>query len=166
MQMLGWITLFALVVLALFAVANWSLLIAPASLNLLVLTVEGPLGVILLGATFVFVALFAVYALSLRTSALVETRRHLKELAAQRELAEKAEASRFTALGAQLEKECARMRALLDEARLEARQRTDSLEASLLKTLEETGNSLSANVGQVDDKLNRLAGTTGSLRSP
>ena len=39
------------------------------------------------------------YVLSLQGSVLLETRRHTKELQAQRELADKAEASRFTELG-------------------------------------------------------------------
>ena len=36
MKLLGWIALIGLVLLALFAVANWSLLTAPATLNFLV----------------------------------------------------------------------------------------------------------------------------------
>ncbi len=157
MKLLGWITLIALVLLALFGVANWTLLTAPATLNFLAFTVQGPLGLILLGATLGFVMLFAIYAVSIRTSALVETRRHLKELEVQRKLAEQAEASRFTALGAQLEGDFARVQTGIDEARAEILRRSDSLEASLLKSVNETTNALFANVGQVDDKLNRLA---------
>src|SRR5690242_8909162 len=98
MKVFGWILLVALVLLAAFTMANWSLFVAPATLDFIVFSVQGPLGLVLLGVTFVFIALFALYALSLRAGALVDERRRTKELEAQRALADNAEASRFTAL--------------------------------------------------------------------
>ena len=165
MKIIVWITTVALVMLALFTAANWSLVTAPASLNFLAFSVQGPLGLILLGATLLLVALCAVYVLSLRTSTLVETRRHFKELDVQRQLADKAEASRFTALGTQIADELARTRAALDETRTQLLRRADTLEQSLLKSLNETSNTLSAYVGEVDDKLDRLLSTAGSSRA-
>jgi uncharacterized integral membrane protein len=162
MKIIVWITTVALVMLALFTAANWSLVTAPASLNFLAFSVQGPLGLILLGATLLLVALCAVYVLSLRTSTLVETRRHFKELDVQRQLADKAEASRFTALGTQISDELSRTRAALDETRTQLLQRADTLEQSLLKSLNETANTLSAYVGEVDDKLDRLSPAAGS----
>jgi uncharacterized integral membrane protein len=157
MKALGWIIIVALVLLAFFAVANWSLLTAPATLDFLAFTVQGPLGLILLGVTVGFATLFAIYALSLRTSALVETRRHMKELQAQRDLADRAEASRFTTLGTSLEQEFARVRALIDEARGEARDHTKAVEESVRSALAETANELFAHIGEIDDKLDRLS---------
>ena len=156
MKMLGLIALIALVLLALFAVANWAALTTPVTLSFVAFAAEGPLGLILLCAAVFFAALFAVYALSLRTNALVEARRHMKALEAQRDLADKAEASRFTALGAQLEQEFAKLRASVVESRADARQRTDSLEASVRQSLSDTTSELAANIGQIDDKLNRM----------
>ena len=161
MQLLGWIIVVALVLLALFATANWTLLTAQASLNFLVFSVEGPLGVILLGATLLLVGLLAVYAMSVRMTSLVEARRHVKELSAQRELADQAEASRFTALGARIEGEFARLRAAQEESYAELGRRLDVLEQSLLKVLEDNASSLAAHVGQVDDKLNRIVPGAG-----
>ena len=163
MNVLGWIVLIALVLLALFTVANWSLFTTPAALDFLVFTIQGPLGLVLLGVTAGFVALFAVYALSLRTSALVETRRHMKELQTQRELADKAEASRFTALGTQLEQELALVRASIEASRAEALARADALETSLKASFDETANALFANIGQMDEKLNRLGPRPSAL---
>jgi uncharacterized integral membrane protein len=157
MKVLAWIALAGLVLLAFFAIANWSVLTAPASLNFLAFNIQGPLGLILLAATLVFVALFAVYVLSLRTSTLVETRRHKRELEAQRTLADNAEASRYTALGTRLDEELARVRAAIDQTRMELLRRADALEQSLLKSLDEATNSLSAYLGEVDEKLNRLS---------
>ena len=162
MNALGWIILVALVLLAFFAVANWSLLTAPATLDFLAFTVQGPLGLILFSVTIAFAALFAIYALSLRTSALVETRRHTRELQVQRELADKAEASRFTALGSTVDQEFARLRALIEESRAEARQQALSVEASLRNALSETANELFAHIGEIDDKLDRMAPGAGA----
>jgi len=157
MKLIGWIALVALVLLALFAAANWSLLAAPSTLNLLVFSVEGPLGLILFGATLLFAALFATYAVSLRTVALVETRRHMKALETQRALADSAEASRFTALATQLERECALLRTTIENTREEGLRRADALQEALTRSLGETGNALFANIGQLDDKVDRLA---------
>lgn len=157
MNLLGLVILIGLVLLGIFTIANLSLLAEPSQLNLLVATVQGPLGLILLGILFVFVALFAIYALSVRATALVETRRHMKELEAQRGLADKAEASRFTALSGQLEQEFARLRTAIDEARADTLRRVDAVEDTLKKSLDDNANAVSAHVGQVDDKLNRMA---------
>lgn len=137
MKILLWTLVTGLVLLLMFAVANWSLLTAPASLNLLLFSVDAPLGAILLGATLVLVGLAVAYVLWLRAAMLVEMRRTTRELDAQRALADSAEASRFSALSA----------------------RIDALEQNLLEGLRETGNSMAAYVGEVDEKLDRLSGT-------
>jgi len=95
--------------------------------------------------------------LSLRTTALVEQRRHMKALEAQRALAEKAEASRLATLANQLTDECARLRGLVEESRGQAFARADALEKSLVRSMNDTANALFANIGQIDDKLERLA---------
>lgn len=158
MKALAWLTLVALAGLAFFAVANWPLINETAPLSFLFFTAHGPLGLILLSVVFGFAALFAVYAVWLRTTALVETRRHLKELEAQRELAEKSEASRFTALSSQIEQEGSRVRASVEAARLDVLGRVEALENALSGRLDEAANTLAAHVGQVDDKLERYAG--------
>jgi uncharacterized integral membrane protein len=162
MKVLLWITLAALVLLAFFTIANWTLLTAPAALNFLAFTVQGPLGLILLGATLVFIALFTVYALSLRTSALVDTRRQTRALEAQRALAEQAETSRYTELRTHFDEEIGRLRAAVDGSHGALVERLDRLEQALLKSLGDHANSLSAYVGEVDDKLDRLAPRSGT----
>lgn len=157
MKFLGTVTLLALVLLMFFAVSNWAVLTAPTSLNFLAFTVQGPLGLILLGATLFFLVLFAIYALSLRTSALLDERHHTKELQAQRQLADNAETSRYTALAAQFEDETARTRTLLQDLRTELLSRLDRLEQAQIKVVSETANEIFAHIGQVDDKLNRFS---------
>ena len=74
--------------------------------------------------------------LLLRTAMYTESRRMAHELATQRELADKAEASRFTELAAHLDREV----------------------AGLKQAMVEASNSLSADIGQIDDKLDRVLG--------
>ena len=157
MQLLGWLILAALVLLATFSAANWALLTTPATVDFVVLTAQAPAAMILLAATLLIVALFGIYVVSLRTATLVETRRHLKALESQRALADKAEESRFTALASQIEQELAATRGLIEETRVQTAARVDDLAASVTRSLNETANALFANIGQVDDKLDRLA---------
>ena len=164
MKLLGWVTLVAVVLLALFAVANWNLLTAPAMLNFLVFSVEGPLGIILLAVAMTFAGLSAIYALTLRASALIETSRHIKALDVMRRLAEEADASRFTALSAQIEQEFSSLRASMDNGRSDTMRHVEGVEAALVRSLQETANSLYAHLGEIDGKLDVLTGSTAHTR--
>jgi len=67
-KVFGRITIVALILLAVFTMANWSVFTAPATLDFLFFSVQGLLGLVLLAVTLAFVALFTIYALSLRTT--------------------------------------------------------------------------------------------------
>ena len=151
MNLLSAIILAALFLLAVFTLANWSVLTASTTLSFVAFDVEGPLGVILLGVTLVLVALFVLYALTLRTSMLMESRRHNQALQAQRKLAESAETSRFNELHTQIEHEFAQLRGVIGE--VDARM--DKVEQSMKQSLDEAANSLAALVGEMDDKIDR-----------
>lgn len=151
MNVLGAVILVALLLLVVFTLANWSVLTATTALSFVVFDVEGPLGVILLGAMLVLVTLFVVYALTLRTSMLMESRRHSQELQAQRKLAEVAEASRLSELRTQVEREFAQLRSAIGE--LDGQ--LDRHEQSVKQSLDEAANGLAAMVGEVDDKIDR-----------
>jgi uncharacterized integral membrane protein len=120
------VLLIVLVLVALFAALNWSAFIAPTTLSLGFAQVQAPLGLIMLALIGILTAVFLTYLLYLQTSVLLESRRHSKELQAQRELADQAEASRFTEL-----------RAYLDSR------------------LNEMENSLGAQLGEMRDRLER-----------
>src|SRR5687768_12952167 len=102
MGILGIVILVALALLALFAAVNWSALTAPTVLSFVAFTLEGPLGLILLCFALGFALLFLGYAAMQRTAMLMESRRHAQELKAQRDLAERAEASRLAELRQQM----------------------------------------------------------------
>ena len=151
-NILGAIILVALFLLAVFTLANWSVLTATTTLSFIVFDVEGPLGVTLLGAMLVLVMLLVVYALTLRTNMLMESRRHNQELQAQRKLAETAEASRLSELRAQVEHEFAQLRSAIGA--LDGQM--DRHEQSVKQSLDEAANGLAAMVGEVDDKIDHV----------
>lgn len=147
MRLLGALGILVLGLLAAFVIANWHVLAAPVEVSLLVATINAPAGVILLGGTALLLVLLGAYTLSLHTSTLLEARRHAKELREQRLLADQAEASRFTELNAAMQKEFADLR------------------VELQKVSNESSNSLAAAIGEVEDKLDRVMGTTTGASS-
>lgn len=148
----GVVILVILLVLAVFSLANWSVLSAPATLSFIVFDIEGPLGVILLGAMLVLVGLFVLYALTLRTKMLMESRRCNQELEAQRKIAETAEASRLSELRTQIEREFADVRATVGEISGQMDRNVQSMQQSL----DEAANGLAALVAEMDDKIDRV----------
>ncbi len=118
---------------AVFALLNWTAFAATTPLSLGVTTVDAPLGLIMLGLLVAICIAFTAWAISLQGRALMDARRMTKELQAQRDLADKAEASRFTEL-----------RAYLDTALAESR-----------RTVEQQSNSLAASIAVLEDRLDR-----------
>ena len=155
MKILGPLIFAGLILLGVFTLANWSVLNAPATLSFVAFSLEAPLGLVLLGITLVFVTLFTAYVLVLRTTMLVDTRRYAHELRDQHLLAEKAEASRLADLRSQLEREFARMRETAENSHSALAIRVEGMEQALRNAIEESGRSLSAYIGEVEDKLDR-----------
>ncbi len=137
-----------LIVLAIGALAalNWTTLAASTTVSLGVSTVEAPLGLVMLALTVLLAVFFVAYVLTLQGSVLMETRRHAKEMTAQRELADRAEASRFTELRAFLETQ----HRTSHDALL---ARIDALEARMAARAQESENVTAAYVGQLEDQL-------------
>jgi uncharacterized integral membrane protein len=115
-----------LVFVGLFAAINWEVFSALTPLSLGVTTVQAPLGLIMLGLIAFLCVLFTVWVISLQAGSLMDARRQTKELQAQRELADKAEASRFT-----------------------------QLRADLVARLDESSNATAAHIAQLEDRLER-----------
>lgn len=145
-------SLFLLLILTLvgaFAVLNWNVFLSSTTLSLGLLTVQAPLGIIMLGLLLLVTAYFLMYVLYLQSSVLLETRRHAKELQGNRELADKAEASRLIELRQLLETGL-KQQASAQQAVL---ARIDTLEQALRTSVEQSGNSLSAYVGELEERL-------------
>ena len=149
------ILLLVVAAIAALAALNWYMLSAMTVVSFGVMTLEAPLGLIMLGLTVLLAAFFLFYMLSLQGSVLMDTRRHTKEMQAQRELADKAEASRFTELRAFLEGQNQRSQG-------ELMGRLELLESRVAARVQESGNSTAAYVGQLEDQM-RSRSSPGAL---
>lgn len=134
--------------MALFTVVNWQTFIAPTDLNLVVAKVHAPLGLVMLGFTAVLAAVLLAYALKVQINALSDSRKQTEELRRQRELADQAEASRFTELRSFLEQELAALRQVQQDAGQQLRGE-----------LADTANSLAASIGELDERIERALPT-------
>ena len=120
-------------------------------------TVDAPMGLILLALTALMAVVFIAYVIAMQGTWLLEARAHAKEMAVQRELADKAEASRFTELRIAIE-------ALHKEEERRLLDRMDVLEAHLHARAQESDNSTAAYVGQLEQRL-RSTPSAGAERS-
>jgi len=139
--------------LALFTVANWHAFTTPTTLSLIVGTVEAPLGLVLLGVFVLLTALFLIYVVYLQSSVLFETRRHARELQAQRELAEHSEISRIHELRSSLESQLQTLGKEAEMAQSELTARLDRLGTDLRQSIEQCQNALAAALAEIDDHL-------------
>ncbi|TFZ00907.1 hypothetical protein EZ313_20970 [Ramlibacter henchirensis] len=89
-----------LVILAVagFAAQNWPEINRTSTLNFGVVQADAPMGLILLTLLGLTLLVFLATAATMRSRNLVESRQYAKDIHVQRELAEKAEVSRFTDL--------------------------------------------------------------------
>ena len=147
--------LVVLIAIGVFAAINWTAIVAPTTLSLLVTDVQAPLGLIMLGVTALVTLLFLLFVVYLQTSVHLDTRRHTRELQGQRELADKAEASRFTELRAFLEAELRKLAGQTGESQAQLTARLDQVQRELGATILQTENSLSAYIGELEDRMHR-----------
>jgi uncharacterized integral membrane protein len=149
-------------VVVIFALLNWTVFTAPTTLSIGFTTVEAPLGLILLGAIGALTLLFLIYLVYLQASALMESRQYSRELKNQRELADRAEESRFTELRSSLETELRQIADQMADSNTAMNTRLDGLAHDLRSAIEQSTNSLSAYIGEIEDRLER---TGGSLKA-
>lgn len=164
MRIRSLLLLLVITLIAAFTVLNWNVFLANTTLSFGITTLDAPLGLIMLLMLVFVVAYCLVYVLYLQSNVLMDTRRNAKELQTHRELADKAEASRFTELRNFLE---AGMKhsAEQDKAAQQALvARLDALETALRTSVEQSGNSLSAYIGELEDRLMPDNAKPGALR--
>jgi predicted lipid-binding transport protein (Tim44 family) len=145
----------AFVLLAAFATLNWGAIAVPSTLSLGFVDVSAPLGMVMLIFTAAISGLFIVYIVLLQAGVIIEARRLTKEVKAQRELADTAEASRFTELRTLLEVELRRIEAQGAASNREFGARIEQSERGMQDKLAEATATLSAYLGEIEDKLDR-----------
>lgn len=131
----------AILLLAAFVALNFNAFTAPAPLNLMVTTVEAPPALIMLVILALGGLVGAVYMAVWQAQILVESRRHAKELQAQRQLADQAEASRLTDL-----------RTAMTEQSTRLAERLAGTQEALRKEIHEQSSSLAAMIGELGER--------------
>lgn len=144
-----------LALLAAFVALNWAAFTASTSLTLGFTSVQAPLGLVMLALGALLALVFLGFAFYVRTEALLEGRRQMKALQAQRELADKAEASRITQLQQSLEAGFERMAEQMHMHKNELLARMAQFEQTQAQLITETANGLSAAVGELEDRMVR-----------
>lgn len=145
--------LLLLLLAGLFALLNWPAFAATTTLSLGFTTVQASPALVMLVLVALLGMAYVASVVYLQGAALLESRRLGKELQTQRELADKAEASRFTELREFMTSELQRVVQASAESRASLLQRMEQLEQRQQLALEETGNSLSAYIGELEDRL-------------
>lgn len=126
-------------------------------------TVQVSLGLLMLLLLVVATVAYLASTLYIQSTHLLETRQYSRELNAQRELADKAEASRFTELRSYLEVQALAAQHREAAAATVLAERFAQQQQALLARLEQTDNSIAAYMGQLEDRLERRNGM-GSLQ--
>ncbi len=148
--------LFVVVLLiAALAALNWGLLVEPTPMSVGLMQVTAPFGLIMLGLTTLLAVFFLAYVIYLQSTVLIDGRRHTKEMQAQRELADKAEASRFTELRSFLEAQEQTRVAQSNQRQAALLARVEQLEAAFRLRADQSDHTTAAHVGQLEDRFER-----------
>ena len=150
------------IVLAIFTVLNWTAFMTPTTLSLVFTTVQAPLGLMMLVVTALLAALFLAYLVYVQTTVILDARRSARELKAQRDLADQAEASRFTELRSFLELRLQKLESAVMEAQTRTGTRLDQLGSDLRSAVEGAANTLAAYIGELEDRMEKRMGGGGS----
>jgi hypothetical protein len=164
MQLRTVLLLIVLAAIAAFAAVNWNAFATPTTLSVVVTTVQAPLGLIMLGFVTVLAFVFLVFVVYLQGSVLLDSRRHAKALQAQRDLADQAEASRFTELRGFIAGELINLAERINETRAMVLERVNQVEGDLRVTVEQSGNALAAYIGELEERLDQEIGAPRSNR--
>jgi hypothetical protein len=127
---------------------NWHLLATPEHFNFLLAYADIPIGIVLAASILSLGLAFGVYLGVWQRRVINDYRRQSQDLQAQRSLADDAESSRFTALSALMKEELTR----LDQNFALALE-------NLRNEVHATENSISATLGEMDDRMSRANGS-------
>jgi biopolymer transport protein ExbB/TolQ len=135
---------------------NWSEFSVASTLSFGFAVVQVPIGFVMLGFLLVVTGLFTIYVLYLQATEALRERRIVGELESQRKLADQAEASRIADLRATLDQGVNQLRAAQTEATAQLAQQIQALDLAGRNALQSSNNALSAHLGEIEDRLNKL----------
>ena len=145
----------AIGLVAAFAALNVDEFTRASVLSLGFTSIQAPLGLVMLALLIVAAVIFLGVMIYMQSSNLLETRTYARELNTQRELADKAEASRFTELRHYLEAQTAAQQRREQAAEQVWGERFAAQNKLLVARLEQSDNSVAAHMGQLEDRLER-----------
>lgn len=148
------ILVFCLLVAA-FVALNWNELSRQTTLNLGLAQAQGPLGLVMLGLLLLSTLAFGAFALAVQTSSLLEARAHVKEMQSLRDLADRAETSRFTELRTLIDRIESDSQSRATQSQQLLQEQLQTLQKDLRATIESSGNTLAAYMGELEDRLER-----------
>lgn len=118
-------------------------------------TVQVSLGLVMLVLLVVATVVFLGSTLVMQSANLLETRKYARELNTQRDLAGKAEASRFTELRQYLDATALAEKEREVVANQVWAERLASLDRSLLARMDQSDNTVAAHLGQLEDRFDK-----------
>jgi len=134
-----------LLLIAAFLAINWSVFAASTKVSFVFISVEVPIGLVMLGFLTLIALTFGTYSAVSWSAILLEFRRQAKELTAQRTLADQAEVSRFTEL-----------RAVMHDELVHLADRMAQMQDTFRTEMRDNANSLAATIGELDDRVQKL----------
>ena len=157
----------AILVVAAFSALNVDEFTRTSVLNLGFTTTQMPLGLVMLLLLAIAVVMFLASTFYMQSTNLLETRKYARELSTQRELADKAEASRFTELRTHLDAQTAATMSREAANATVLAERLNRTHAALLLRMEQSDGATAAYIGQLEDRVDRNNGHTAApTRSP
>ena len=145
----------AIVLVAAFAALNIDEFTRSSVLSVGFTTIQVPLGLVMLLLLVATMLVFLATTLYIQSTNLMESRQHTKELNAQRELADKAEASRFTELHRYLQSQAdAALNRDAANATVLA-ERLAQTQTALMQRLDQSDRTTAAYLGEIEDRMER-----------
>lgn len=146
-----------------FAYQNWSAIMQSSTLSFGVVQATAPLGLILLTLLGLTLLLFLVTTATMRSRSLHESRQLTRDLHAQRELADKAEASRFVDLRNHMDTQLRELRERETIAASEFEKSRMESQREIRTQLEQINRTLAARLNELESRLDgRLGAASGT----
>jgi hypothetical protein len=142
----------AILLVAGFAALNWGEMVRTAPLSFGVFVMDASLGLILLGVLAVTLVLFLASTAAMRTQSLMDYRQHQKTLEAQRELADRAEASRFIDLRQHLDTHLRNMGERDTFAAAEFEKALQANQREMRTQMEQVNRAISARLNELEHR--------------
>lgn len=143
----------ATVLMAVFVLLNWGEFTRTSTLDLGWQTFAAPLGLVMLGLLALATAVYLIASVAVHTHNLGEARQHQRALQAQRDLAERAEASRFTDLRTQLESHLKESRLRDMNAASQMEQTVARIQRELRTQVEQMQRAMTMRLGEMEARL-------------